>query len=209
MTAHVAETPAEALDRADLERTDGPSDIHPIVDVIRRTTQVERQVRTSRAGAATMDMRLRLQQIRAGQSFPSARWELIAAAEMYGADLVRRSGGSPRWWPGRVVPSAIAGPAGRGDGFACRLMQFDLRILTFGREPLGRDGRLTPPCQSGMGDDLPTHFGGATHRCIDGSTRPDSIWSGGRTVSWANSRFTRPRPPRCVAIGRRRHDDPS
>jgi hypothetical protein len=29
MTAHVAETPAEALDRADLERTDGPSDTHP------------------------------------------------------------------------------------------------------------------------------------------------------------------------------------
>ena len=87
MTAHVAVTPAEALDRADLER----SDIHPIVDVIRRTTQSERQVRTSRAGAATMDMRRRLQQVLAGQSFPAARWELIAAAEMYGADLVTRS----------------------------------------------------------------------------------------------------------------------
>jgi len=91
MTAHLAETPADALDRADLERNDGPSDIDPIVDVIRRTTQLERQVRTSRAGAATMGMRLRLQQVLAGQSFPAARWELIAAAEMYGADLVTRS----------------------------------------------------------------------------------------------------------------------
>jgi len=90
MTAHVAETPAEALDRA-VECTDGPSDIHPLVDVTRRSTQFERQVRTSRAGAATMDMRLRLQQVLAGQSFPAARWELIAAAEMYGADLVTRS----------------------------------------------------------------------------------------------------------------------
>jgi len=51
MTAHVAETPAKALDRADRERGDGPSDIHPIVDVIRRTTQFERRVRTSPARA--------------------------------------------------------------------------------------------------------------------------------------------------------------
>jgi Protein of unknown function (DUF2795) len=91
MTAYLAETPAEALDRADLERDDGPSDIHPIVDVIRRTTPFERQVRTSRAGAATMNMRLRLQQVLADQTFPAARWELIAAAETYGADLVTRS----------------------------------------------------------------------------------------------------------------------
>lgn len=91
MTGHVAETPAEALDRADLERIDGPSDIHSIVDVIRRTAQFERQVRTPPAGAATMDMRLRLQQVLVGQRFPADRWELIAAAEMYGADLVTRS----------------------------------------------------------------------------------------------------------------------
>jgi sirohydrochlorin ferrochelatase len=91
MTAHVAEMLAGALERADLERIDGQSDLHPIVDAIRRTAQSERQVRTSRAGVATMDMRLRLQQVLAGQSFPAARWELIAAAEMYGADLVTRS----------------------------------------------------------------------------------------------------------------------
>jgi hypothetical protein len=91
MTAHVAEMPAGALERTDLERTDGQSGLHPIVDVPRRTAHSERQVRTSRADMATMDMRLRLQQVLAGQSFPAARWELIAAAEMYGADLVTRS----------------------------------------------------------------------------------------------------------------------
>ena len=91
MTTHLAETPAEALDRADLQRNGGPNDIDPIVEVVRRVPQLERQVRTSSAGAATMAMRLRLQQVLAGQSFPAARWELIAAAEMYGADLVTRS----------------------------------------------------------------------------------------------------------------------
>jgi hypothetical protein len=72
-------------------RTDGQSDLHPIVDAIRRTAQFERQVRTSCAGVATTDVRLRLQQVLGGQSFPASRWQLIAAAEMYGADLVTRS----------------------------------------------------------------------------------------------------------------------
>jgi hypothetical protein len=38
-----------------------------------------------------MVMRQRLRQVLAGQSFPAERWELIAAAEMYGADLVTRN----------------------------------------------------------------------------------------------------------------------
>jgi hypothetical protein len=37
-----------------------------------------------------MDTRQRLQQVLEGQSFPAARWELIAGAEMYGADLLTR-----------------------------------------------------------------------------------------------------------------------
>ena len=91
MTAHVAELSAGGLERADLDRTEGQSDLHPIVDARRRTAQSERQVRTSRGDTATTDMRRRLQQVLAGQSFPAARWELIAAAETYGADLVTRS----------------------------------------------------------------------------------------------------------------------
>ena len=37
-----------------------------------------------------MDMRARMTQILAEQSFPAARWELITLAELYGADSVAR-----------------------------------------------------------------------------------------------------------------------
>ena len=93
LTALIQKRMLELMDGARplVERTDGQSDLHPIVAAIRRTAQSERPVRTPHAGVATMDMRLRLRQVLAGQRFPAARWELIAAAEMYGADLVTRS----------------------------------------------------------------------------------------------------------------------
>ena len=38
-----------------------------------------------------MNLRPRLQQVLAGQSYPAELWELIVTAEIYGADLVTRS----------------------------------------------------------------------------------------------------------------------
>ena len=65
--------------------------VHPIVTVIPPTNGVRAAARAAAARPATMELRPRLQQVLAGQRFPAEQWELIVAAETYGADLITRS----------------------------------------------------------------------------------------------------------------------
>lgn len=84
----VTNKPAETLVGDHVDQAEGAS-----VACTRslRSSISRRRPGTRPARLATMDMRQRLQQVLAGQGFPAERWELIAAAEMYGADLVTRS----------------------------------------------------------------------------------------------------------------------
>jgi hypothetical protein len=88
----VADEPVETLTGRHVERADGAGvGEHAIVRVVRSPTGSGRRHGSRRARPATTDMRQRLQQVLAGQSFPADRWELIVAADMYGADLVTRN----------------------------------------------------------------------------------------------------------------------
>jgi hypothetical protein len=88
----VANKPPETLVGDRVDHAEGASvGVHPIVTVIHPPTAAGPRPGTRPARSATMDTRQRLQQVLAGQSFPAERWELIAAAEMYGADLVTRT----------------------------------------------------------------------------------------------------------------------
>jgi hypothetical protein len=87
----VADKPVETLVGGYGEKADGArGDVRPIVTVIHPPTG-SRPPCICLVRPPTMELRPRLQHVLAGQSFPADRWELIAAAEMYGADLVTRS----------------------------------------------------------------------------------------------------------------------
>jgi hypothetical protein len=87
----VANKPVETFVRDQVEHAEGASvRVHPIVTFINPPTAACPESGTRRARPVTMDTRQRLQQVLEGQSFPAARWELIAGAEMYGADLLTR-----------------------------------------------------------------------------------------------------------------------
>ena len=88
--SRVADKPMETLVGGHVEQADGARvGVHPTIKVIDAPTGPGRPL--GRPRPATMDMQQRLQQVLAGQRFPAEWWELIAAAEIFGADLVTRS----------------------------------------------------------------------------------------------------------------------
>jgi hypothetical protein len=109
----------ETLVEDHVEHAEGASvGVHPLVTVIHPPAADGPRPGTRRTRPAKMDTRQRLQQVLAGQSFPAERWELIAAAEMYGPTWSRapscrlscRSGTSA--WPTSCWPwSTPPGPA--------------------------------------------------------------------------------------------------
>lgn len=88
----VADKPMAKLVGDHVEQAGGADGgVRPTVRVVHPATAAGQRPGVCGARPTTMDMRQRLQQVLAGQSFPAGRWELIAAAEMYGADRFTRS----------------------------------------------------------------------------------------------------------------------
>lgn len=85
----VADEPVEMLAGGHVEQVDGAAGGQPIVT--HDPTRSARRLGTRRVRPAMTEMRQRLRQVLADQRFPAERWELIAAAEIYGADLVTRN----------------------------------------------------------------------------------------------------------------------
>ena len=90
--SRVADKPVETLVGGHGEKADDArGGVRPIVTVSHPATGSRRPLCICPVRPPAMELRPRLQHVLAGQSFPAHRWELIAAAEMYGADLVTRS----------------------------------------------------------------------------------------------------------------------
>ena len=90
--SRVADKPVETLVGGHGEKADDArGGVRPIVTVSHPATGSRRPLCICPVRPPAMELRPRFQHVLAGQSFPAHRWELIAAAEMYGADLVTRS----------------------------------------------------------------------------------------------------------------------